>query len=67
MAKHVDSQLQHCGNCMFRQRHPDDKAYCHRFPPAPLYPDPGVVTRYPQVEHDDWCGEYKREERRTPQ
>lgn len=61
MAKYIDSQLQHCGNCAFRQRHMDDKAYCHRFPPVPI----GDTFQFPPVAHDDWCGEFKREERRT--
>lgn len=60
MTRYVEAELQYCGGCYFKRKHADDREYCHRYPPTPL----DGVYQFPPVKHDDWCGEYKREERR---
>ena len=60
-----------CENCIYsvevRQGHEIGKSrVCRRFPPsAHLVPQPGgvgIMTIYPSVTNEHWCGEFATEE-----
>ena len=63
-----------CGRCeFFRAEHAlgDGAGVCRRWPPT-LVPRSNelasVISAFPSVEFDDWCGEYKDSSRRvTPE
>ena len=56
-----------CGNCFYwrmdpdRRAAPDDKIrFCKRRPPSTMMaPDGRIASLFPQIQHDDWCGDYK--------
>jgi hypothetical protein len=58
-----------CKNCIyFDSRLPDTigESFCRRYPPAMIDimctgQKDLIIHGYPDVEPDDWCGEFKRE------
>lgn len=50
-----------CSTCSFMQAEPGaDAGYCRRFPPVVVAADGGEYSAFPVIEHNDWCGEYRR-------
>jgi hypothetical protein len=53
-----------CGECNFFTPYSEDdhgKGRCQRYPPVPVYVayNEGVDSRWPEVNGNDWCGEFR--------
>ena len=49
-----------CRGCYYfqgRDAHNDDAGFCRRFPPT----RPPDLGRWPLVQPDDWCGEFRHQ------
>lgn len=49
-----------CDRCEFQR-----SGNCHRFPPIIVVSVSLTETFHPPVKPTDWCGEYKRREKRS--
>lgn len=51
-----------CSNCCHRinlEMGSHDWIECHRYPPTFVPNDDASCTRWPEVDPNDWCGEWK--------
>jgi hypothetical protein len=55
----------HCGTCKFGERidlgEDGEMVMCHRFPPQMIVHEGDASAWFPEMEPDDWCGEYRWE------
>ncbi len=57
-----------CETCHFYRPNPEqlEKGECRRYPPTPKLVNGVYFPEFPPVYKDDWCGEYKANERDAP-
>ena len=48
-----------CQNCEYYLSQSDDQGLCRRNPPAPVLTDKGIISFFPPMMKEGWCGEHK--------
>ena len=47
-----------CQECVYWEREKGVSGKCHRMPPAVSYNGDDVVSRFPRIRENNWCGEW---------
>ena len=53
------SRTEKCQDCYFYVPDEAMSGECHRFPRTPTDWEISTAYRWPKMEEDDWCGEFK--------
>jgi hypothetical protein len=51
-----------CGDCEFFARFDDEAGECRRRAPSPTVYQQDSFARWPFVNTDDWCGDFKEKQ-----
>ena len=54
--------MKRCQACEYFLAQDEAHGICRRFPPTPIATDQGVISFFPPMLNEGWCGEHNEEE-----
>lgn len=54
--------MKRCQACEYFLAQDEAHGICRRFPPTPIATDQGVISFFPPMLNEGWCGEYIEKE-----
>lgn len=54
--------MANCQSCTFFLRQGADQGLCRRSPPSPIPTENGVISTFPPMLNEGWCGEHIEKE-----
>lgn len=55
--------MENCKACKFFLAQDEAQGLCRRNPPTPIPTEQGVISFFPPMLNDGWCGEFKNKEK----
>lgn len=54
--------MENCQSCKFFLPQSEAQGLCRRNPPTPIPTEQGVISFFPPMLNDGWCGEFKEKD-----
>lgn len=51
--------MENCATCRFFMAQSDEHGLCRRNPPTPIKTEESIISFFPTMLNDGWCGEHK--------